>query len=572
MQNLIAGDGPHAVLLKEGARKINFKGIYGDSLYSQHLKDFKTEIQQKCSPNNLVTGTPTMSEKEALEFHKPYQQCVQKNCPADYINYSMYLIDPKKLNADIYLHHLPQELKQDFMMRIRRVLKKKPKEPLTKKEIMIYLEQHILPERREKIKKYYQEEYNAFAYYNSCATLVQSAGNDYQFNPQVYQTVVRKSKNLNSIIVGSLTPDGYRSDFSQANEEVTIMAPSDHSIITKDYSEKLKEFSGTSGAAPLVTGSLAAFNYMSDYRPTAKLAKILLRNTAIPTRYSNNQPQKNGAGMVNAYKLGLLGKKLKGECKNAKNRQACFESKIKDPATYKFPEDVHLPKTLERVFPECSRSVCADLNATGSSDCQEKKAVLKRLRQQAFLHPKKAEYGRYLSCIYAGYGFKETSSATIKAYISNADSKYNNQLNSNKSYCRTSADCVLVPKCSNWFIQKTAPAGFLAFNKSMAEVYYNTRYYSECRNKPKCHQKCRCDDLEIQKKGEEVDPKTGKKTIHWEHFSAKCVNARCELRTKVKTAEVEGSAEGTKKPAVSPTVDHFGKGAESPKASSGSIQ
>ena len=159
VQNLIADDGPHAVLLKEGIRNIEIKGIYGDSLYSQHLKSFKT------------------------------------------------------------------------------------------------------------------------------------AGNDYQFNPQVYQTVIRKSKNLDSIIVGSLAPDGYRSDFSQANEEVTIMAPSDNSIITKDLVGRLRQFGGTSGAAPLVTGSLAAFNYMSDYRPTAKLAKILLRNTAIPTRYSNNKPQ-----------------------------------------------------------------------------------------------------------------------------------------------------------------------------------------------------------------------------------------------------------------------------------------
>ena len=150
--------------------------------------------------------------------------------------------------------------------------------------------------------------------------VVTAAGNDH---PKPITNLKNKAaKNFNAIIVGSMAPNGNRSYFSQQGEAVHIMAPSDHYITSSNKDGSYRRFGGTSGATPLVTGSLAGFEWMAGYHPTAAEAKILLEKTAIPTLSSNDKPQKNGVGMVNAYKLGMVGKRLKQMCGN---NVSCFK-------------------------------------------------------------------------------------------------------------------------------------------------------------------------------------------------------------------------------------------------------
>ena len=115
--------------------------------------------------------------------------------------------------------------------------------------------------------------------------------------------------------------------FSQEHEEVHILAPSDswRLITSSDENGTLRRFGGTSGAVPLVTGSLAGFEWLSGYHPTAKEVKLLLEQTAIPTLSSNVEPRLNGFGMVNAYKLGMVGKRLKEICGTD---VSCFKDRI----------------------------------------------------------------------------------------------------------------------------------------------------------------------------------------------------------------------------------------------------
>ena len=137
---------------------------------------------------------------------------------------------------------------------------------------------------------------------------------------------------------------------------------------------------------------------------------------------------------------------------------------------------------------------------------------------------------------------------------------------------QTDLDCVLVPKCNNdRLVQKNAPVGFLSLNKVTAEVYYNVDYYEKC-GPPKCYDKCRCDNMESQKKEEKTDPKTGKKQVYWEQFSAVCIGRRCELRSKVFKEEIVDPVGKTVKPVVSDFSKEVGKSSSPVDTSSGSIQ
>ena len=143
------------------------------------------------------------------------------------------------------------------------------------------------------------------------------------------------------------------------------MAPSDYYITSADEGGNYKQFSGTSGATPLVTGSLAGFEWLSGYHPTAEEAKILLEKTAILTQHSHDKPRRNGVGMLNAYKLGMVGKRLKEKCGDD---IYCFKNMIRKDSTYKFPEDKDLSQAVEQAFPECNQT-CGD---NVESSCADK--------------------------------------------------------------------------------------------------------------------------------------------------------------------------------------------------------
>ena len=236
--------------------------------------------------------------------------------------------------------------------------------------------------------------------------LVHSAGNDYlEGSPSVDPIKSEFSKNFDSIIVGSLSPNGVASEYSQEGEEVHILAPSDYYITSADNDGKYEKFSGTSGAAPLVTGSLAGFEWLSGYHPTAQEAKLLLEKTAVPTIHSVfEDPKKNGKGMLNAYKLGKVAQRLKDKCQND---HQCFKKEIQNPENYQFSVSQSVLDNVRSAFPKCSDSV-EDVQET---DCSFKKSVFKKLRQAVLLDTTNVELWRQLQCIYNQEGFSENALA-----------------------------------------------------------------------------------------------------------------------------------------------------------------
>ena len=236
--------------------------------------------------------------------------------------------------------------------------------------------------------------------------LVHSAGNDYlEGSPSIDPIKSEFSKNFDSIIVGSLSPHGMVSRFSQEGEEVHILAPSDHYITSVDDNGNYHEFGGTSGAVPLVTGSLAGFEWLSGYHPTAREAKLLLEKTAVPTIHSvMEDPKKNGKGMLNAYKLGSVAQRLKDKCND--NHQ-CFTEEIKNPENYQFSASQSVLDDVQNAFPQCSGSV----EDVQESDCSFKKSAFKKLRQAVLLETTNVELWKQLHCIYKQEGFSENALA-----------------------------------------------------------------------------------------------------------------------------------------------------------------
>ena len=209
--------------------------------------------------------------------------------------------------------------------------------------------------------------YEVFQELSPPAVVVTSAGN--KFFGRLGEMKSKASKKFDVINVGSLSYEGFVSDYSVSGTEIHIMAPSGGGLSTVGKNGEPKQFGGTSGATPLVTGSLAGFEWLSGYHPTSKEAKILLEKTALPTLHSHETPQLNGVGLVNAYKLGEVGKRLKEKCKG--KSMFCFKAEILNEENYHFDIDEHLKEDLNRVFPSCTIGKQPQ-KPVGISDCEEK--------------------------------------------------------------------------------------------------------------------------------------------------------------------------------------------------------
>ena len=237
--------------------------------------------------------------------------------------------------------------------------------------------------------------------------VVTGSGND--FPKRLDDIESKASKDYDLIIVGSFSPKGFVSAFSQSGEELSILAPSDEWLTSAGKNGEYKKFGGTSGAAPLVTGSLAGFEWLSGYHPTAKEAKILLEKTALPTLHSFEQPPINGAGLLNAYKLGEVAKRLKEKCGQS---MSCFKEEILKDKNYHFPKDKSLKRDLARFFPFCSAGGDAG-TLSNLSSCEEKEKLFKRLRKSVLLKPSE-DLLKSLSCIYKAGGFEQNAEALDK--------------------------------------------------------------------------------------------------------------------------------------------------------------
>ena len=279
------------------------------------------------------------------------------------------------------------------------------------------------------------------------------------------------SKEYDVILVGSIDPRTNKSQFSQKAKEVAIVAPSDYMISTTSKHGFYQKFSGTSGSTPLVTGALAGFTWLSGYQPTGAEAKVLLEKTAIPLRLSNENPQMNGPGMLNAYKLGMVGKRLKEQCGAD---IYCYKNKIQESATYEFPEDTDVLELVDKAFPECN---AANKCLEKRDSCQDTGEIFDRLRKAAFLNPSKKEYWRALSCVHATAGFVDSAEGFMNIYKGLLGEGPDGEDSIDNS-CQVDEDCVYTSECSLSFSKETM--GYTNFKETHLRPA-NKDHVSECQ-------------------------------------------------------------------------------------------
>lgn len=200
--------------------------------------------------------------------------------------------------------------------------------------------------------------------------LIKSAGNAYP-NP-----VPEVSIRSRAILVGSSDPNGLPSEFSQEGAEVAVLAPSGNEIQSSGKDGKPHSFSGTSGAAPLVTGSLAAAVALLDGLTTEE-AKSLLQHSATPN--PSTPLGRNGKGILNQYRLVRAVLRLR-------NHWPANRNKISAPETYDFSTEARQKKNeAEQLL--------------RMQDCAAQKKGFALLRESFLLDPG-AETGEIIAGIY----------------------------------------------------------------------------------------------------------------------------------------------------------------------------
>ena len=351
----------------------------------------------------------------------------------------------------------------------------------------------------------------------------------------VDENKVEGSKQFSAIIVGSVDPYGDRSVFSQQSEEVAIMAPGDESLVTTDENGNSIRFGGTSGSTALVTGALTGFSWLSGYQPTAEEAKILLEKTAIPLKLSNEEPQMNGPGMLNAYKLGMVAERLKELCGEDIN---CFKLKLEEDSTYQFEEDERVLELVELAFPECSADKCLEKRES----CQDVSQIFERLRKAAFLNPENKDYWRYLSCVYASSGFPDNAKGMRNIYngllgadpAEMAEDRVNTYVDQS---CQVDSDCSYVPKCLFDHKKKEYYSHEAFFTPA------NKDYITECQGSVLCEGACRCgSDKRERDAYKYVLDDQGNKQFTLTNMRLRCVDSQCVEEEVAAPSEEEGLA------------------------------
>ncbi|MBX9768126.1 MAG: S8/S53 family peptidase [Bdellovibrionales bacterium] len=104
-----------------------------------------------------------------------------------------------------------------------------------------------------------------------------------------------------AIIVGAVDPSGLMADFSQSGSGLTVSAPG-HFVLAMVGPGQMDAISGTSFAAPIVTGVLST---VASILPGISFEELkeMLRRTAIPSTAFSHAATWDGWGVVNQSKL-----------------------------------------------------------------------------------------------------------------------------------------------------------------------------------------------------------------------------------------------------------------------------
>lgn len=203
---------------------------------------------------------------------------------------------------------------------------------------------------------------------------VLAAGNDYPSEMAVYE------REAPVIKVGSYSPFGQQTIYSQESEQLTIMAPADEYLASLDGKGEKVLFGATSGATPLVSGMIANVKSLIPSLTRLQIEK-LIQKTAIKS--INFHYRKIKTGLFNGLKFYEAVSLIKSKC--GIENDSCVEGEIE-----KLNDDTF----SQRYSHENADRFCS--GDRGDLSDQE----LDKLREDVMLKPSDKILPRLLACVY----------------------------------------------------------------------------------------------------------------------------------------------------------------------------
>ncbi len=227
------------------------------------------------------------------------------------------------------------------------------------------------------------------------------------------QPVEPAKKNPHSIIVGNASIWGTSAGSSQEDDDVVISAPSDEWVLTagRNIGGKViyTSHGGTSNAAPQVTGALANLSLIKPDL-TRDQSVRLLKMSAYPSYVSGG---KNGAGVLNSYKMARVLSKIVKECKSSSNKSKCENDLIANDSSFDFPDE----RAKRNKILDDAKSLIQEIKNAGDQ-CEIVQARFKALRELSLLFPDDLEIAKLMADIYKAQGLK-TSARFYEGLVAN---------------------------------------------------------------------------------------------------------------------------------------------------------
>ncbi|MEK2688435.1 S8/S53 family peptidase [Bdellovibrio sp. GT3] len=210
-----------------------------------------------------------------------------------------------------------------------------------------------------------------------------AAGNDH---PEAIDDFERTSA---VISVGSYSPRGLQTVYSQESIELDILAPADDYQASINGRGEQGLFGATSGATPMVAGTIANLKALL---PTLnrQQAELLLKRTALRS-FHQLYSKTNKTGLLNSYKAVQVAMRIRLACHSDAE---CVRKEIDNKLNYRFAEVAMSPLTLQ---------VCTD------SSLKLAKDDMQTLRKNFFLNPQDTRFAKLLSCAYRNEGYSINS-------------------------------------------------------------------------------------------------------------------------------------------------------------------
>ncbi|WP_372652219.1 S8/S53 family peptidase [Halobacteriovorax sp.] len=266
--------------------------------------------------------------------------------------------------------------------------------------------------RYEKIKKYPKIISNSYGWQNTERTRELSlmakergilwflaSGNDYPLE------ISEVENNSGALLVGSHAPSGLQSSFSQVSENVITLAGGDDYQASIDGKGEHTNFGGTSGATPLVAGSIVNIASLIP-NITYEQTKKLIKKTNLPS-FETNKNYTYSPGIFNAYKAYRVAKRIALACLyNIDSKDSdCVSKQLDNDENFDFRDQVQILPSKDDI-----------LNSELS--CEQRQKEFKRLRKISLLLDSPQIWGE-LDSIYTKIGYTKNSE-----YYSNLKNRF----------------------------------------------------------------------------------------------------------------------------------------------------